>query len=363
MSLVAVLCSGCFWTLVARSTVGGMAFSIASLFLTASLVAGVIGLLVPDFWFESPSGLALIGGVGALYSAVFLWLGWRKFTRMELRDSVPSEGNWTSVSIPGLRGRLGWLRCRPAGAVRNLIRKEFRLQKPVLTIGALFALCWLAFIILRFVAPAWGDSINEVIQVLTWVYLVLSLLLAGAISLGEDKGLGLEAWHLTLPVAARTQWLVKLGISATVGLLLGIGLPALCEWLLFLKSPSGRLPYLPADKLVAILQVAGLMLVISFWAATFASSTLRALLSGIVSLGVLCGLMVLASWLRELLDPNAPGSGETSLVISLLAVSSAALAQSYIFFRRPQTKPVAWVKHSILLATVYIVTYVWCATF
>jgi len=35
-----------------------------------------------------------------------------------------------------------WFRCRPTGAVLNLIRKEFRLLRPVWLISLLAALGW-----------------------------------------------------------------------------------------------------------------------------------------------------------------------------------------------------------------------------
>src|SRR5439155_6164806 len=115
-----------------------------------------------------------------------------------------------------------WLRCRPQGAALNLIRKELRLQKPLFLIAVVFALCWFVALGLWFIQPATHELFETVLTVLAVFYAPLIALLAGCVSLGEEKALGLTAWHLTLPVSAWKQWLAKLGVSSAIWLALGL---------------------------------------------------------------------------------------------------------------------------------------------
>src|SRR6516165_1694005 len=90
--LFATACSAGFWTLIARTTIGGAVLSVTSEFL-----AGLTCLLVwsriysedPDihqFRFMGPLVI-----VSTLYCGLFVWLGWRKFARLEVRDSAGGE--------------------------------------------------------------------------------------------------------------------------------------------------------------------------------------------------------------------------------------------------------------------------------
>ena len=326
-----------------------------------------------------------------VYSATFLWLGWRKFALLELGDVSFGEGAPLSEALAGEKWWLGWLRCRPTGSLRNLMRKELRLLKPVFLIAAMFSGCWLVTLALLFLQPARKETFEAVFNVLSAIYMPLLAVLAGCVSLGEEKTLGLTAWHLTLPVSARRQWLVKLSIAAAAGAALGLVLPWFLAWMTVAKVEVGLI-YLMHDQGdgvqmllngVLLLLVSELMFVMSFWAATLLANTVRAALTGVISLAGLGGCAALGAWCALQL-----GGLEKPLLLLVTAhfqlppdffwqlfllpflflclvtsISLTALAQSLVQFRRAQAQTGALLKYlAILAATAFVLSF-WCSDF
>jgi ABC-type transport system involved in multi-copper enzyme maturation permease subunit len=294
--LVVMACSGLFWTLLAGSTTGGLAFSLAALMLLEMGSNLVVG------WISEP-GLELFAGHPAIvvvriaYAMVTLWLGWRLFSRFE----VKGHGADIGMQSLGASGALGWLRCRPTGVLLNLVRKELRLQLPTLLIAGLFVVCWLATIAFFAITGdrALLDNVprvaNIAFTVLLTIYLSLALVVAGTISVAEDTSLGILPWHLTLPISSFVQWLVKLGVTAAVVAALVVALPLMMVKLAAATAtlPAGMLQ-LPAPP--ALLLFATGALVISFWSATLVGHTVKAAVaSGLAMLGLaVCGFI--AGW-------------------------------------------------------------------
>jgi hypothetical protein len=296
---LAVTISSCgFWTLVARSALGGMAFALASLLL---VILGMGYLLErindgPIPWSALNPAILI---AGAIYAAAMLWLGRRRFANFELKGAYFVEGTggkspWRGSWWPD------WLRCRPAGRIANLIRKELRLQRPVFLIAGLVSLCWLAVLGLVWLAPTHKTVCEDLGNVLTGAFMVLVPLLAGCISLGEEKALGLNSWQLTLPIAPRQQWLVKLAVGAGAALGLGLMLPYALAWMSSPVMETGLAQALrdhnPGEAWLVPLAIAGAPFLLSFWAATALANTVRAALMGIAGLSVLFGCVVLGAW-------------------------------------------------------------------
>ena len=125
------VCSGTFWLLVARSTMGGM------LLTAVPLVAVLFAVSVLQWVFDLdlfPMSRAWINiGIAAAlgYAALMLWLSRRRFATFEVADGVVGGD-----LVVGGRNSVGaalasLLRCRPSGPIRNLIRKELRILWPV----------------------------------------------------------------------------------------------------------------------------------------------------------------------------------------------------------------------------------------
>jgi hypothetical protein len=142
--LVAITASATFWTLFTRSTVGGVALNI--------VVQSFLILIVP--WanlaerlrargYLSPLNIIVVPTVAIIcYAGVMLWLSGRTLSRFQVTGGMAGDDLLTAGPdvMPGACA--GWLRCRPTGAVLNLIRKELRLLRPVWLISLLAAAGW-----------------------------------------------------------------------------------------------------------------------------------------------------------------------------------------------------------------------------
>src|ERR1019366_689742 len=58
------------------------------------------------------------------------------------------------------------------------------------------------------------------------VYMLILPLIAGAISVGEERGWGMAEWQLTLPPSALKQWSAKMMTALSTSLVMGLLLPA-----------------------------------------------------------------------------------------------------------------------------------------
>jgi len=389
---VAVVCSAPLWTLVARSIMGGMVFSLAGalLVLLVTVQLGVEMLLGPRFTNGIPDSVYAWAWLitGLIYSGACLLAGWRKFARLELKDAILGESTLLSSAAARESRWWNWLRIRPGGSLRNLVRKELRLQKPTFVVAAVFSLGWLAALGLHRLAPERGYE--GLVWVLEFTYIALALALAASISLGEERTLGLAAWHLTLPVSARRHWLLKLAVGAAVAIGLGLVLPGLLAWATLPEARAG-LAHIGQDgsaseRLKGVLAMGtGLWVffVLSFWAATLLGNTMRAVLTAVLGVGALMLCTLLSGWLAD-----KTGGLESGLLCSITAwrqlplgsfngseavlwgfvaggliLSLAALAQSLVQFRRAQVQSAVVAKCATLLLAIAFLAAFWCADF
>lgn len=98
----------------------------------------------------------------------------------------------------------------------------------------------------------------------------------GCVSTAEERNLGLHEWHLTLPVPASRQWLIKVLVALGVNGLLGILLPlALMHGTLALSPEANRLQQ-PEKDIIAVLAANLVLLCAGLYASTASSNSLRA---------------------------------------------------------------------------------------
>jgi hypothetical protein len=299
--VLGVICSAGFWTLMARSTIGGVVFAVASQTLTAMVVMFLLGRFVsPELSDVRGPYLPNVLCIGAcVYAGVFLWLGLRRFARLEVREPMAGDG----PGIPSAIVRGGWvtrwLICRPQGNVANLLRKELRLQKPVFLAAAVFTACWLVGLGLHLLWPQRGY--DHFLDLLLFFYIPVALILAGCIGVGEEKGLGISDWHLTLPSTSRRMWLVKVGLASVTGLALGCLLPAGLFWLKAL-SAAGAAPSAQPMTLMELMEVSAMVLLawlsilVSFWASTHVATTVRAFVATLIALAAGTGCALFGIW-------------------------------------------------------------------
>ena len=274
--IVATTASATFWTLVARSTIGGVVLNVAVAFFISAAPAlmyplfGKGHLSTADSTIISPVMYVLFG-----YAGVMLWLGWRKLARFQVRGVIAGDDLLTTspVVMPG--ALVSWLRCRPTGAVLNLFRKEFRLLRPVWLISLLAAVGWACLTLVVLLHPqGLSRDFGTVVVSAGVIGTLMIAILAGSLSLGEEKTSGTHAWQLTLPVSARRQWLIKLCMALFAGLT-GAGLvPLLIAGRVLGWSHMFADVHVGRDLLVGVV----LLTFAAFWCACAVKGTVPAVL-------------------------------------------------------------------------------------
>ena len=299
--LLATVCSCGFWTLVAGSSIGGFVFTIAGQFLAAAvIIAPLAWIHARDESFDDSQTFPALTVTLLVYSVILLWLSWRKFLRLEVRSH---RGGYAAAGYGAAWQKLPWsnlLVCRPREKLRNLIRKELHLEKPVFLLATVFVGCWLAACLVQWLRPK--QNIIYVFDVMSSLYAPLTALLAGCVPLGEEKGLELTAAQLALPFSQRVQWLVKLAVGAGTAAALCLVLPFslfLATGMLFDISTSGLMN--PKDHgLEALAAVSGLAFLAAFWAISMTPNTVRGALVAVCGLIGLGACAALGAWFGQL---------------------------------------------------------------
>jgi hypothetical protein len=343
-----------YWTLLARSTLGGMVFTAFSQLLAFGLLAFIGEKIDIDFRGNAQVPLSIIMGV--LYGGGFLLISWRKFVRLELSHSSLADSGGAK-SLTARPSRLAWLRCRPTSSLLNLVRKEIQLQRPLFIIATLLLVLWIITYV-WLLLPHTSTNFPEIVFALTiGFYIPLISTLAGTVSFGEEKNLAIVGWHLTFPVSIWRQWAVKLAIGFGAWLLLGLLLP-FCLTRVGV-SFWGRRSY-GEFEVVGWLGVSLFMsgvFALSFWAMTLFSNTVRAIIASLVAVLALCGAASLAYWLlvqfafphplvRTLQVYDTHWGDSVGWVLLGASTIVLAFVQSLVQFRRLQASPRTVIKYS-----------------
>jgi polyhydroxybutyrate depolymerase len=139
------------------------------------------------------------------------------------------------------------------------MRKELRLLRPVWLISILSLVYLTCLITFRFLllgestAPSPG-GVQLVLYTPVILFTPLIAILAGSLSLWEERTSGTQSWHMTLPVSARRQWLIKLLMALFTGLLCAVLLPVLVMITLGFIFGS---PFMFVDQAMGGLMIAG----------------------------------------------------------------------------------------------------------
>jgi hypothetical protein len=305
--LLSTVASATFWTLLARSTMGGLVLGQAVQFVAGALLLN-LGLWVfgPE---PSPRALHVAELLGVLiclgYAALMLWLGGRQLRRFQATGMAAGEDllmagprllpqSWTEL-----------LRCRPTGARLNLLRKELRLLRPLWLITFIFVVCWVCVVGTLALLPntaEWRLKLQLLPMLMLAFYSPLTAVLAGCLSLGEERSSGTHLWHLTLPVSAGRQWGIKLSVALAAGVLCAVILPltlvVASQSLMSLPfGPDFSWGVQPIDWTATFVSVCLCCLVSfpAFWCACVVKGTVRAALcvvpvmAGLVAVGTLGG--------------------------------------------------------------------------
>src|SRR6185436_8055360 len=166
MFLVVTTCSAPFWTLLGRSTLGGFVLNIAAFIPLISLKAS-LWAWNPTAELASRTTDVLVLSAAVLgYSAAMLWLGRWMLVRRQSGDGL--SGPDITEFIPALMpARIASLfRCRSNQVIRNLIRNELRMLRPLWLFMALYIAGWTAMVISFSLVPSSGGRQQTLLVIL-----------------------------------------------------------------------------------------------------------------------------------------------------------------------------------------------------
>jgi hypothetical protein len=366
---LAAICSIGYYTLATRSLLIGIACAVAMPYGIAAcfylIVSFVLGLQIQ---LSEQATVTLIVVACIAYSMLYIWLSRRQFVQHELRDvAVSRAAEVPAALIP--RKLTEILRGRRTGGGANLVRKEISLQKPIFLVSAVFTACWLITLFLMLLRPVWRENLVAVFHGLTATQIVLAVILAGCVSLGDDRALGTAAWHLTLPISARRQWMIKLLVSAGTLVAVAVVLPLLLAMLTSFNARVGLLAMHQHDAPEFVL-VGGIVFLLSFWSASMAANTVRAAIMTMLWLFVFGAVMVTAynfaeQWtgIRSVTIPDAPAHRGVylNMLLGIAGVAAIALTQSLQQFRRLDVRKTIWLRNAAILATAIFALTIWGA--
>jgi len=374
--VLVAIASATFWTLAARSTIAALLL-ISFLLFFGSLFSGGIGDepraghgLTASL---SPAAtIIVISTFGFCFAALMLWLSARKLARFQATGgSTDSDLLMTGPTLMP-EAVAAWFRCRPIGSFLNLLRKESRLLRPLWLI-ALPVVLYVACLAIFRLLPA--PPVPEPRTVLEWALLgpLVSLCiamagLAGILSLGEERTSGTLAWHMTLPISTRRQWLIKLVVAMLAGTASAVLFPVLAMLAggTLFGSP---LMYVDPHSLADDLLLFAILTFICFWCACAANGTVRAAIWAVPATAVIALACSGGIWLGEELT-RTTGTLRDFVVSSFhlnpfafatlidfarehvlwlfVPTLLLALLQSYWLFRAPSQGGTLWMLRCIL---------------
>ena len=265
--LIAITASATFWTLFARSMLGGLALNAVNSLIPLAFHKW------PDWAPKTMMARSLATFALLCYAGFMLWLGRRRLAQFEVTGGMAGNDLLMVGADTMSEARPGWLRCRPTTPFLNLIRKDVRLLRPVWLISLLALPVWIGL-------PVFGYTVERgsapaVLMVVAFTPLIA--VLAGTMSVGEERSWGTHSWHMTLPVPIGRQWLIELVTAMFTGLVCAALLPL--SALIADKSIFG-LPLMSLNLNVGMrwLLLVALLSFASFWCACAVKGTVHAAL-------------------------------------------------------------------------------------
>lgn len=345
-------------TLIARSAIGGLALS--------SVFQGIAFLI----WNRLAESLRHNGNVPStfiwttaallfIYATGMVLLGRRMFLRFQAIEG--DHASLDGIAGAGFLAQIGsnWLRCRPRGVILNLIRREFHLLRTVWLLGFFSLFMWICLVLLGIVRPSNNDSRAPLAAGIAATLSLVIALLAGALSLGEEKNWGTHVWQLTMPLSISVQWLVKLLVALFTSVICAAAVPMsvllVSGWL----SGAPLLYFGDTTSLWVYPLAAAVLTLMAFWACCAVKGTVHAVVGFFVLLFGIAFAISFGPWLGvhatsgicnlvvERLDPVKVGYVASILIgaeiipdmfpipIIVLSLATVGLMQSRWMFCAP----------------------------
>ncbi len=264
------------WTVIARTTLGGMTLTIATNILLLIAWRRLEDFLASHSLYSSGMK-ATFQIIFVMYLAGAFLLGRHAFLRQQAIESSSSDeilSRITSAIVPERFRNL--LRPTPSSAWLNLLRRELRLLRPVWLLVFLNLISWSLLVIFGLV-PRHGssDTVSVTLLIVTMIINPLIAFLSGVLSLGEERTIGTHDWHMTLPISVTRQWATKLLVGVVVSVMFGALLPNAMLYLAGSFHGNPRLYVNPRDFAI-FSAVCAVITVLGFWASCLAKGMLKA---------------------------------------------------------------------------------------
>ncbi len=281
--LIYTVCSGAFWVMFTRSTIGGTMLCLFSQAIAVVMVYVYTQTRYFDIgiWDASQNTEGILLRISLVVSPVFLWLGWKLFSRLQDTGTANLEIPFLTASDEQKASSTSWFRTRASSPRLNLLRKELSHFQPLLLMAYLFSALWIGMLLLNTFYPLKHSLLSDTLNGFLALYATMILVTAGCISLGEEKEMGIHACNLTLPIAWRRQWLLKISLASSIGLGCAILLPlflATLEIFVAVKPMKTWAWQILHD--LPVLWTLSLFLLsfvtVGFWAATVTNRTIHA---------------------------------------------------------------------------------------
>jgi hypothetical protein len=306
--LVVVLCAP-FWSIISRTLIGAVALNMGSLALVIMLLNAGFHYLQPGaslFSVENrPSGVLPMLWVGGLvYAGAFVWLGWRKFKRMELADGsgdVVVDGlNTATSSVFGTLWKASLLQI--SLRLGPVLTKELRLQRPTLLLSGLLVVFWCAAVAVCWILPGTKENVELFLGLAAGFYVPIVVLLSASISIAEESRIGIYEWHLSFPIARWRLWALKLGVGLGSAIVRGVLVPLVLGVVTFPEFRQAVFEMLTGNgeaKAAPFIIILGTLFVVGFWSAVYLRDTIRSILGAVLVIVVGCGLLAFTGWTSE----------------------------------------------------------------
>jgi hypothetical protein len=275
--LIAAVSAATFWTLIARSTIGGTILGGAFPYLVLAFGISLYDAALARHHdpIEAFPILRTVFAISVLYSVVMVWLGHRKLMRFEAKGDVASHDLMTRIPNVLPKSLDRWVSWKPSGATLNLIRKEIHLLQPVW----LLTLLWIALTVcvgLLRLFQIKESVLGQVAGSLVVIYMLLMGTLAGVVSMGEERQSGTHSWHLTLPVSLLRQWSIKLVVILSAGFICGVAVLGTASLSIGPVFQNALEDLFQGNVLEPLFGVVLLLTIPAFWCACAVKGTVRA---------------------------------------------------------------------------------------
>ena len=124
----------------------------------------------------------------------------------------------------------------PRHAAMALLVKEMRLQQLTFVVTALCASGWGVMLYFDHFATSTGGDLATVVTVLSGLSVAV---MAGALSIAEERQLGTLEWQVLVPAPMVMQWMLKTAVAIAIALGVGIVLPTVVGYFLPSLDPVG----------------------------------------------------------------------------------------------------------------------------